>query len=101
MSKYKLNGEGITTSVVGTSLEKVGSIEQLLTMIPYVTAKNGNVEVFGRGTPEIYINGRKVTDFIELERYQSDDIKSVEVINNPGAQYKTNVGCLLSGRKFN
>lgn len=95
MSKYKLNGEGITTSVVGTSLEKVGSIEQLLTMIPYVTAKNGNVEVFGRGTPEIYINGRKVTDFIELERYQSDDIKSVEVINNPGAQYKTNVKSVI------
>lgn len=93
--RYKLEGDGMTTSITGTILEKAGSIEQLLTMIPYVTAKNGSVEVFGRGTPEIYINGRKITDLIELERYQSDDIKSVEVINNPGAQYSASIKSVI------
>ena len=39
----------------------------------------------------MYINGRKVTDSSELDRLQSNEIQSVEVITNPGAQYDATV----------
>lgn len=83
----QLKGEGMTTTVSGTVLERAGDVYQLLNLIPFVSVRNENIEVLGRGTPEIYINGRKMTDAQEVRRLQSDDIKSVEVITNPGARY--------------
>ena len=91
----RVKGDALVTSVAGTLLEKAGTAEDLLGKIPNVTAENGNVKVFGRGTPEIYINGRKVRDNTELDRLESDNIKSVEVINNPGARYDASVTSVI------
>ena len=91
----RVKGDALVTSVAGTLLEKAGTAEDLLDKIPNVTAENGNVKVFGRGTPEIYINGRKVRDNTELDRLESDNIKSVEVINNPGARYDASVTSVI------
>ena len=65
----------------------------LFDKIPNVSAKDGAVKVFGRGTPVVYINGRKVRDNAELDQLASDNIKSVEVINNPGARYDKRREC--------
>ena len=91
----RVKGDALVTSVAGTLLEKAGTAEDLLGKIPNVTAENGSVKVFGRGTPEIYINGRKVRDNTELDRLESDNIKSVEVINNPGARYDASVTSVI------
>ena len=91
----RVKGDALVTSVAGTLLEKAGTAEDLLDKIPNVTAENGSVKVFGRGTPEIYINGRKVRDNNELDRLESDNIKSVEVINNPGARYDASVTSVI------
>ena len=91
----RVKGDALVTSVAGTLLEKAGTAEDLLDKIPNVTAENGSVKVFGRGTPEIYINGRKVRDTNELDRLESDNIKSVEVINNPGARYDASVTSVI------
>ncbi len=93
--KTILRGEGMTTIVAGSVLEKAGSMENMLNLIPYVSARNGSIEVFGRGTPEIYINGRKMRDRMELERLQPDEIKNVEVITNPGARYDAHVTSVI------
>ena len=55
-------------------------------------------EVFGRGTPIIYINGRQMRDATELERLKSSDIKSVEVISNPGSKYNAAVRAVVKIR---
>lgn len=49
-----------------------------------VVDNGGSIEVFGKGSPEIYINGRKVNDLQELSQVNSGDIKNVEVLTNPG-----------------
>jgi hypothetical protein len=54
-------------------------------------ASNGSYEVFGRGAPIIYINGRLLHDQTELDRIKSEDIVSVELITNPGARYAASV----------
>ncbi len=82
-----LKGDAMVTNITGTIYEKAGTLEDLLDKIPLVTAKDGEVEVFGRGTPEIYINGRKVMDNGELDQLSSENIKTVEVVTNPGAKY--------------
>lgn len=95
LPKTQMKGDAMITGVAGTVLERAGSMQQLLDRIPNVTAYDGNIEVFGRGTPEIYINGRKMTDRMELERLSADNIKSVEVITNPGARYSANVKSVI------
>lgn len=88
------NGASITT-VAGSVLEKAGTAENLLDRIPGVSAGGGSVSVFGRGVAEVYINGRKVRDSSELDQLSSDNIKSVEVINNPGARYAASVKAVV------
>ena len=60
-----------------------------------VLGREGNFEVFGKGTPFIYINGRKVQDLAELSHINSSDIKNVEVITNPGAKYDASVKSVI------
>lgn len=95
LPKTILNGEGMSTIVAGSVLEKSSNMEQLLSRIPSVTAKDGQIEVFGRGTPVIYINGRKMQDNMDLQRLQPNDIKKIEIINNPGARYEANVKSVI------
>lgn len=95
LPKTRLKGEGMVTGVSGTILETAGTMEHLLDRIPNVSARNGKIEVFGRGEPEIYINGRKMRDAIELERLGSDNIKDIEVIANPGARYDASVTSVI------
>lgn len=95
LPKTILKGEGMTTTVAGSILEKTSSMNELLNLIPNITTKDGNIEVLGRGMPEIYINGRKMRDEMELERLQPDKIKNIEVITNPGASYNANVKSVI------
>lgn len=91
MPKTKLTGEGLQTSVRGTVLEDAGNARDVLAKTPGIIHGQNGLEVIGRGSPVIYINGRKMTDATELDRLQSNEIQSVEVINNPGAQYDAQV----------
>lgn len=95
MPKTRLKGDAMVTNIVGTVLETAGSMENLLDRIPNVSANSDKIEVFGRGEPEIYINGRKMLDKVELERLSSDNIKSVEVVTNPGARYGASVKSVI------
>ena len=96
LPKVRLKGDAVVTNVAGTILEKAGTGEDVLNKLPGVSAKDGTVNVFGSaGTPEIYINGRKVRDSAELDQLSSDNIKSVEVVNNPGARYDATVNAVI------
>ena len=95
LPKTILKNGGMTTTVAGSVLEKAGTMEHLLDRIPNVSAQNGNIKVFGRGEPIIYINGRQMRDRSELDRLSSDNIKSVEVIANPGARYAASTKAVI------
>lgn len=95
LPKTILKNGGMTTTVAGSALEKAGTMEHLLDRIPNVSAQNGNIKVFGRGEPIIYINGRQMRDRSELDRLSSDNIKSVEVIANPGARYAASTKAVI------
>ena len=89
--KTKITGEGLQTSIQGSVLEHVGSTNDVLAQTPGVINGPNGLEVIGKGSPQVYINGRRVTDETELKRLRSEEIQSIEVITNPGAQYDATV----------
>ena len=95
---HKMTTEGLQTNIENTILSKLGTCEDVLAHVPGLTKKKDGYEVFGRGTPIIYINGRQMRDATELERLKSSDIKSVEVISNPGSRYNAAVRAVVKIR---
>jgi hypothetical protein len=95
MPKTKLTGEGLQTNVRGSVLENAGSANDVLEKTPGLIKGQNGLEVIGKGSPVVYINGRRVSDPTELDRLQSNEIQSVEVITNPGAQYDATVRAVV------
>lgn len=95
---YRMTAEGISTNVDGTVLGKLGTAEDVLGKVPGIIKKKDGFEVFGKGAPLIFINGRQMRDATELERLKSEDIKSIELITSPGARYDSTVKCVVKIR---
>ena len=92
---FKLTTEGLKTDVENTLLSKVGSAKAVLENLPGVQKTKDGIQVFGKGTPLIYINGRKLQNQTELDQISSEDIQSVELITNPGAKYDATVESVI------
>ena len=95
LPKTRVKGNAMVTTVAGSVLEKAGTGNDLLNKIPGLSADEGSVNVFGSGIAEIYINGRKMRNSSELDQLSSNDIKSVEVLRNPGARYDASVKAVV------
>ena len=106
---YKLNGvevkgsrplvrikdDALLTTIEGTYLSKLGTGNDILAHIPGVIRNGNSIEVIGRGTPLIYINGRLMHNQSELDQLSSDQIKDVEVVMTPGAKYDATVKAVI------
>ena len=95
LPKVRIKGDAQVTTVQGSILEQAGTGNDLLNKLPGVSADEGTVNVFGSGEAEIYINGRKMRDASELDQLESDNIKRVEVVRNPGARYDATVQAVV------
>ena len=93
--QYKMSTGGVTVEVQNSILKDVGTADDLLSMLPNVQGEDGNFTVFAKGTPEIYINNRKVHNAKELKRLKSTNIKNVDIITSPGAKYNAEVGAVI------
>ena len=91
LPKTKLQGSSMVTQVQGSVLEKSGTLDEMLSKVPGLMKGKEGIEVIGKGSPLIYINGRKLQDQDELKRLSSQEIVSVEVDMNPGARYDATV----------
>lgn len=92
---YRLTKEGLTVDVRNSLLSKAGTADDVLSQLPGVGGKNGKFTVFGKGTPQIYVNGKMVRDDNELSRLSSQDLKEVVIVRNPGAQYDAEVNSVI------
>ena len=93
--KVVLQGNSLMMNVEGTVMERLGTAEDVLTRVPMIAKRGEGFEILGKGTPLIYLNNRKLTDLNELRNIQSDMIRSVEVIQNPGARYDASVNAVI------
>ena len=92
---YHLKGSTLTTDIHETILATSGSGRDVLKHIPGISVKSEGYEVFGKGTPQIYIDNHLVQDNAEINRLSSKDIQKVEVIRNPGAEYDATVKSVI------
>lgn len=91
----RLKNDGLQVTVAGTYLSNTGTTKDLLGKLPFVTRTGSEIEVIGKGTPIIYINGRQVRDLSELEQLASSAIKSVDVVTSPGARYDASANAVI------
>lgn len=94
--QYKAAQGGMTVDIQHSILHDIGSANDLLAMLPMVQqGSDGKFNVLAKGEPEIYINNKKVHDALELKQLKSVDIKSVDIIIAPGAQYNAEVNAVI------
>ena len=93
--KVQLQGNSLVMNVEGTVMERMGTAEDVLSRVPTISKKGEGYEILGKGAPLIYLNNRKLTDLQELRNIQSDNIKNVEVIQNPGVRYDATVQAVI------
>lgn len=94
--QYRMTMGGMTVDVQNSLLKDVGTADDVLSMLPRVQGGDGTFTVFAKGTPEIYINNKKVQNARrELKQLKSSDIKSVDIITSPGAKYNAEVSAVI------
>lgn len=93
--KYSMITGGINVGVQHSMLKDVGTADDVLSMLPGVEGSDGNFTVFAKGTPEIYINNKKVQNTKDLKLLKSDEIKSVDIITSPGAKYNAETDAVI------
>lgn len=94
--RVRLTNEGILTNIAGTALGKLGNAEDVILHMPMIHKKGDKIEVFGKGTPTIYINGIEMRDDNELKQLKSTDIKDIEMILNPGSRYNASSTSIIN-----
>ena len=93
--KYHRVKGGYSTNSANSIFTKMNNADEILSMLPRVTRNNGDFTVFGKGTPVIYINGRKITDNSELRQIKTENIRKITVLTNPGSQYDSEISSVI------
>lgn len=94
--KYvKTNATGLTVEMVGNPLSKLPNATDAIRMMPMIDTSKSGISVLGKGSPEIYINNRKVRNPGELNQLSPENIKSVDIITTPSAKYGASVTSVI------
>ena len=95
--QYKMVKGGMTINIENSLLSNVGTASEVLALLPRVSfdKQSGKASVFAKGEADIYINNKKVNNVADLTRLKSDEIKSVDIITSPGAEYNATVQSVI------
>jgi len=85
----------IKVNVKGSSLENIGTLMDVLREIPRVVIQGDEIVILGKGTPNIYLNGRKVLNVDEIQNIKSSEIKKIEVLGTPNGRYGVNTSSVI------
>ena len=95
LPKTRIKDDALVTTIQNSPLAHAGTANDVLGRVPGVIKNGESIEVLGKGSPIIYINGRQVRNASELDQLSSASIKDVEVIPTPGAQYDASVKSII------
>ena len=93
--QYKMSPGGVEVAVEHTLLSKMANTFDVLNLLPRVSVDGQKISVFGKGTPIVYINNKRVNDNNEIVNITPDNIKSILVITSPGAEYDAEVESVI------
>lgn len=92
---FKMKGGNVVANVANSVLNRETKVIDVLRKIPGMTMEDGQLTSFTGGIPIIYINGKKTRSIDEVKQLEVKNIKDVELITNPGAEYDASVGAVL------
>ena len=93
--QYKMLSGGMEVAVEHTLLSKMANTFDVLSLLPRVSVNGQKISVFGKGTPIVYINNKRVNDNNEIVNITPNNIKSISVITSPGAEYDAEVESVI------
>ena len=81
----------------GTIMGNAGNALDLLRWTPgVIVGMNEDISLIGRdGKTEVYLNDRRITNNAELKAVTSQNIKRVEIIREPDAQYASTANAVI------
>ena len=91
----RLVGNSRVSTIAGTPLAELGNALDVLSQLPMIKVSDDEVSIHGKGSPLIYIDNRPVSDGFDLRTLRSRNIRNVELILAPGAEYDATVGAVL------
>lgn len=91
----RVTREGFAYSVKGTPLAHSGSLTEVLEQMPMVKKSASGYEVMGKGIAAFFINGRRIYNMSDLDNILGKNVKNVEIITSPGAQYDASISSII------
>lgn len=91
----KVVGSTLVSLIPGTNLSGLGNALDVLAQLPMIKVQDNSVSVTGRNNVEIYIDGRPMHDDNELQKILSSNLKKVELLMAPGAEYASTTGAVI------
>lgn len=94
----RITDNSVIMNIANTELAKKGKLLDILTYMPFVSKQNNNIIVAGKGEPIFYLNGHRLYESSELEKLLASDIKDIEVVTSPGAEYDASAKAVIKIR---
>lgn len=91
----RLVGSTLVSTIPGSNLADLGNALDVLAQLPMIKVEDGAVAVTGKSNVEIYIDGRPMRDGLELQQILSSNLKRVELLMAPGAEYASTTDAVL------
>ncbi len=92
---YTVKDGSLVAQVKGTELEKLQSFYDVMEQLPFVNIEDEKINIFGKGEPLVFIDGRQVRDENDLRQVLAQNIKNIQVITSPGSQYGADVQSVI------
>lgn len=94
-SPYTMKGTTLIANVQKSILKDAGNAMDVLKQLPLINVKNDIISVFGKGNTLIYINNRELHNIEELQKLSSKNIKKLDIVTMPSAQYSASTGAVI------
>ena len=91
----RMKGNTLVAQVANTELANLGTASEVLSRLPFVNTDGEEISIVGKGTPVVFIDNRPVHDNSELQMLRSENIKDIQIVTSPGAEYGSDVKAVI------
>ena len=88
-------GNSVIVNIQNSTFANQDKIKDVLKYLPYVSMIGNSISIAGDGSPLIYVDGHKVRNEQYLGSLPAKDIKYIEIISSPGAEYNSSTRGVL------
>ena len=85
----------LVAQVANTELANLGTANDVLSRLPFINMDGDEISIVGKGKPAVFIDNRPVRDESELQMLRSENIKNIQIITSPGAEYASDVKAVI------